>query len=274
MSFQAQPTPAKGSRRTGLLVFGLLVLIGGVGAGIGLFLASGTQYEDAVKGLQRAPVGCDTEFDFTGTGTFYFYAESKGSVGDLRGDCENTGTDYSRNDVPRVDLTLVDDNGDEVDLDRNTDASYDKSGFVGTSVRSLTIDTPGQYVLSVVSDDSDFAVAVGRNPKDDFESAQKIAFIVGGAGLVLGLLLTILGLRRKPAAGGPNAFPPGGGFPPTQTFPTTAPTYAGPNYGGPNYGGPTAGVPGQVPSGPPLYSPPPQSPPAPGAPGSWGAPQQ
>lgn len=274
MSFQAQPTPAKGSRRTGLLVFGLLVLIGGLGAGVALFLASGTQYEDAVKGLQRAPVGCDTEFDFTGTGTFYFYAETQGSIGELRGDCENTGTDYSRDDVPRVDLTLVDDNGDEVDLDRNSDASYDKGGFVGTSVRSITIDEPGQYVLSVVSDDDDFAVAVGRNPKDDFESAQKIAFVVGGAGLVLGLLLTILGLRRKPAVAGPNTFAPGAGFSPTQTFPTTAP-----NYGSPTYGGPTAGAPGQVPSGPPLYTPPPQSPPPPsppppGTPGSWGAPQQ
>src|SRR4051794_26188702 len=105
MSFQVQqPPPAKGPRRSGLLVLGIVLLLGGIGTGAALFVTSNSQYEDAVKNLQRAPVGCDTEFNFTGTGTFIFYAESKGKVGDLRGDCENAGTNYDHKGAIDVDL--------------------------------------------------------------------------------------------------------------------------------------------------------------------------
>ncbi|MEO7398895.1 MAG: hypothetical protein ABIW84_10050, partial [Ilumatobacteraceae bacterium] len=129
MSLQNPPESAKGARRKGLLWFGILVLLGGVGTGAALFVTSGAQYEDAVKSLQRAPVGCDTEFDFTGTGTFVFYTETKGVIGDIRGDCENTDTDYdSGGERVRVTLTLTDDRGDEVDLDRESGITYDRAG--------------------------------------------------------------------------------------------------------------------------------------------------
>lgn len=271
MSYQVQTPPAKGSRRKGLLGVGVVLLLGGVGAGAALYVASGSQYEDAVKKLQRAPIGCDTEFNFTGTGTFIFYAESKGAIGDLRGDCENTGTDYDHGDSRiSVELILTDDNGDEVDLDRTDGASYDKGGFVGTEVRSLQLDKPGKYTLSVQSDDTDFAIAVGRNPKKDFESAQTTAIIVAAAGLVLGALLIILGLRRKavPAgaagSGQPAAFQPGG-FPPVgqPTWAPVAPPTAPPGVGEPTpqpYQQPYP-QPGQPPQPPP---PPPANP--------WGTP--
>lgn len=275
MSYQMQTPPAKGSRRKGLLLLGVLLLLAGLGAGAALYVTSGTQYEDAVKNLQRAPVGCDTEFNFSGTGTFIFYAESKGKIGDLRGDCENTGTDYDHGDGRiRADLTLTDSNGDPVDLARAEGASYDKGGFVGSEIRSLDITEPGRYTLSVQSDDSDFAIAVGRNPKKDAESMQKIAIIAAAAGVVLGGLLIILGLRRKAAPAGasgigqPGAFQPGafqpGGFPPAgqPNWTPGAPPTAPPGFGQP--------VP--QPYQQPYPPQPPQAPPAP-PPGQWGSPQ-
>jgi hypothetical protein len=283
MSYQAQPAPAKGSRRSGLLGLGIVLLLGGVGAGAALFVVSGSQYQDAVKNLQRAPVGCDTDFNFTETGTFTFYTETKGKVGSLRGDCANSDTSYNHDQSSRVqvDLTLTDSNGDKVDLGRGEGASYDKGGYIGTEVRTLDLNKPGKYTLSVQSDDTDFAIAVGRNPKADADSLQKIAIGVAIAGVVLGGLLILLGLRRKPAPPAPTGFTiganmsgyapvgqyPAGGYPaggyPTgvqpppgqPNWPPTAPPVAPPNYGNPNQP--------YQPPGPPQAPPPP-----------WGTPHQ
>lgn len=280
MSYQIA-NPAKGSRRKGLLAVGIVLLVGGVGTGAALFVASGSQYEDAVGKLQRAPVGCDTEFDFTGTGTFVFYTETKGEVGKIRGDCENAEKDYDHGDGRvRVSLTLVDGDGNEVDLSRKSGITYDAGGFTGTAVRSVDIDEPGEYTLSVESDDDDFAIAVGRDPKADADSLKNTAIIVAAAGLVLGLLVVLLGMRRKPAAAAPGGFVEG-------AFAATPPGQFGstPFAGGP----PTAYPQPYQQPGPPMVSPPqqplppttptpwppsqqPPSPQSPPAPGDWGAP--
>jgi hypothetical protein len=244
----ASSTPAKGPRRTALFVLGLVVLVAGLAAGIVLYVVANSRYEDAVRNLQRAPVGCDTELDFTGTGTFTFYIETKGEIGDLRGDCDNVGTDYERDDAPRVDLTLVDDRGDEVDLDRASGASYDAGGFVGTATRKVDIDEPGTYTLSVQSDDDDFAIAIGRDPKSDADSARALAIALIAVGVVAGAVLIVLGLRRKPAAAGPA-------LPSASTASMPAPPFApAPPPSGPAYG---------TPPGPPVQPPPPPPPPAP-----------
>lgn len=260
MSYQSAIPPAKGSRRKGLLAVGVVVLVGGVGAGAALFVISGSQYESAVEKLQRAPVGCDTEFDFTGTGTFVLYTETKGEVGEIRGDCENAGRDYDHGDGRvRVSLTLADEDGNEVELDRASGGNYDAGGFTGSAVRSVEIEEPGEYTLSVESDDDDFAIAVGRNPKEDADSLKTTGIIVGAAGLVVGLLMILLGMRRKPAPAAPGA-PGGGAF-------ATSPS--GP-FGSAPFGGAPTGTypqPYQQP-GPPTVSPP-QQPLPPTTPNPW-----
>lgn len=289
MQHQTQTPPAKGPRRKGLLGLGVVVLLGGVGAGAALFVTSGSQYEDAVKSLQRAPVGCDTEFNFTGTGTFIIYAETKGTVGTLRGDCENTDASYDHGTGRiSVDLTLTNSNGDDVKLGRASGASYDKAGFVGTEVRELTIDTAGTYTLSVVSDDSDFTIAVGRNPKDDFDSMQKIAIGAAIAGVVIGGLFIILGMRRKAAPASPAPFGTPGGYNPAGFAPvgqaasppgwTPAPP---PPTSPPGYGEPAPPPPFVQPPQPyspqpypPQQQPPNPVPPNPEQPNPWSAPQQ
>ena len=287
MQYQTQAPPAKGSRRKALLGLGVILLIGGVGAGAALFVTSASKYEDAVKNLQRAPVGCDTEFNFTGTGTFIVYTETKGSIGDIRGDCANTGASYEHSGGRiKVDLTLTDSNSKKVDMARAVGAHYDAAGFVGTEVRELDIRKKGTYTLSVTSDSSDFAIAVGRNPKNDFDSMRSIAIGVAGAGLVLGVLFIVLGLRRKPVPAGPASFGPGGfsplapgpgGYNPGGYAPVAQPT-APPGWApagqpiGPPPGPP--GFPGPASTPPPFGQPTQPYPPAPEPPNPWGAPQR
>jgi hypothetical protein len=292
MSFQTQPTPpAKGARHSGLLVLGIVVLLGGIGAGIGLFIVGGSHYENAVKNLQRAPVGCDTEFNFTGTGTFVFYTESKGKIGTLHGDCQSTGATYSHSGKITLDLTMVDSAGNDVKLASASGASYDKGGFVGNEVRTLKIDKPGKYVLSVASDDTDFAIAVGRNPKAQADKATSTAIGALVIGVVLGGLLLILGLRRKPVAAQSAGWNPSGGGNIGTYQPVVAPP-VGSSPGGPPPAGPPVGQPpiGQPlverpawqtappPQQPQMYPPQPPSPqqPPPPAPGGspWGSPHQ
>ena len=280
MSFQTQPMPpTKGERHSGLLVLGIVLLLGGIGAGIGLFITGGSQYESAVKNLQRAPVGCDTEFNFTGTGTFVFYTESKGKIGTLRGDCQTTGAAYSHSGKITVDLTMVDSGGNDVKLARATGASYDKGGFVGSEVRTLKIDKPGKYVLSVASADTDFAIAVGRNPKADADKATSTAIGALAIGVVLGGLLLILGLRRKKVVVPPAGWNPSGGgnigtyqpvIAPPVGYSPVGPPPAGPPVSQPAWQNPPQQQPQMYPPQPPA----PQQPqlPAPGNP--WGSPQQ
>lgn len=202
MSDQPAAVPPKAPRRTGLLALGLLVLIGGIGAGAAMALRASSQYTDAVTRLQRAPVGCDTQFDFTGTGTFTFFIETKGKIGTLRGDCANTETSYARRpgkDLPQVTLTLLDAGGAEVKLTRSSDMSYDAGGFVGTSTRTLALSESATYTLTVESDDTDFAIAVGRDPKGDYDQQRAISLGIAAGALLIGGVLTALGIRRKAA---------------------------------------------------------------------------
>ncbi|MEY2554137.1 MAG: hypothetical protein QOC57_1997, partial [Ilumatobacteraceae bacterium] len=50
--------PAKGKRRKGLILFGVILLIGGILTGGALVAKSMSNLETAVKNLARAPVGC------------------------------------------------------------------------------------------------------------------------------------------------------------------------------------------------------------------------
>ncbi len=202
MSDPSARAASKGARHKGLLGIGLLVLIGGIATGAVMAVRASSQYTDAVTRLQRAPVGCDTQFDFSGTGTFTFFIETKGKIGTLRGDCANTETSYARRpgkDLPAVTLTLLDAAGAEVRLTRSSGTSYDAGGFVGTSIRTLTISEPATFTLTVESDDTDFVIAVGRDPQGDYDRQLLIALAIAITGLLIGGVLTLLGLRRTVA---------------------------------------------------------------------------
>jgi hypothetical protein len=277
----SQPPPPvvapKGKRHKGMMIFGLVLLIVGVLGG-GAIVAKGlSNYKEAVKSLARAPVGCTTTLVFDKPATFTVYAETKGKLGELSGDCEATGGEYEHpgDKLPKVSMTLLDSNGDEVDLQRGVTAKYDIDGYVGTAVRSMNIEEAGTYRLNVESDDTDFAIAIGKNPEDDNDLLMLIGGGVALGGFVLGVLFFLLGLRRRrpdaAAADIRNTAGPLPGWPPG-SYTGPAPTAPPPTHPGsvpaPPPPPPTIQYPGQppihVPEQPPGtgFAPPAFSPPA------------
>jgi hypothetical protein len=210
MSYQSQipilsqpPPPvapaAKGKRHRGLLILGLLLLLGGLIGGGAIVTKGMSNYKEAVKSLARAPVGCTTTLVFDKPATFTVYTETKGKLGELSGDCKANGTEYNHpgDSLPKVSLILKGPNGDEVDMQRGATATYDVGGYVGHALRSLNIEQAGTYRLDVESDETNFAVAIGKNPKSDNDKWMAIGGGVALGGLVLGLLFMLLGLRRR-----------------------------------------------------------------------------
>jgi hypothetical protein len=190
------------SKRTGrgVILFGLLVLLAGIAGAIVLYVLSGQRDDDAIRDLARAPVGCDTTLDFSDTGTFYVFIEHLGRVDTLDGDCE-TPNEYSRDpaEAPRVTITLTDREGTELELDRlDEEFTYTLGdSFAGTASRRFEIDTTGDYVMTVESDDgTDFVVAIGRDPSGAGDTTRLGALASGIAGIALGLGLVLVGIRR------------------------------------------------------------------------------
>lgn len=257
MSAAAAP-PTRGPRR-GLLVAGAVLLL----VGIGLFVGAGRRLSDGVTSLAPAPGGCETVLDFDGGGTYIFFVETRGSLDDLEGTCATSDGDYEFDEaIPRVSLTLVDDGGDEVDLDRVDSPTYDGAGRQGTAVRTADLDEGGRYVLTVDTSESDVVVRVGKDPARGvglMRTSGIAAGVLGVAAIAAAFLL-----RRTPPS--PVATPSGPApmWQPGQGPPPVAPPTPG-QVAHPPYGGPPTGPPGQYgPTGWPgqggSWSPPPPPP--------------
>ena len=87
--------PPKGKRRKGQMMIGIILLVGGLGGGVATVAKGMSNYKDAVRSLARAPVGCTTTLVFDKPATFTVYAETKGKLGTLGGDCKANGSSYS-----------------------------------------------------------------------------------------------------------------------------------------------------------------------------------
>ena len=282
MSFQPMPgtsqviePTSRSNKRKRFLLLGLASLVVGLVAALGLTIASRNQYADAVGKLQRAPVGCDTEFDFTQTGVFILYLETQGHIGSIRGDCVAAESAYSRTDAnrPRVSLLLAAESLDKIGLDRTKAASYIADGFVGQAFREVTIDKPGIYTLSVESAETDFAIAIGRNPRNDTQGLKKLGLALGLGGLLLGALLALVGLRSASGTKTPPVVVNNYGYSPSSPSQPPAPPTStfGPGFvpGPTGTGSDGTGASGVVPSfGPPVQPAPPIQAPSP----SWAPP--
>lgn len=232
--------------RKGMVLTGVAVGIAGVVVGGGLAVAAVLIEGQTVEGFARAPVGCTTTLEFDTADTFTLFVETEGRVADLGGDCATSGTDYSRTDAtpPQVELTLVDRDDASVPLGAANDFAYDTADFVGTSFATVDIAAAGTYRLTVTSDDTDFAIAVGRDPGADSAIYLAAGLTIGGLGVLIGAVLMVLGAVAKP---------------PTQVPPAPP----GPPVWAPSQGGSTVG---DTPSPSPLMPPiPPSPPPSPGS---------
>jgi len=241
---------------------GIVLLALGVVAAVVLWGLGERRYDDAVSDLAPAPLGCTTTLQFDRIGTYTFFVETKGKVGEIDGDCDadDRSYDLDADDAPAVDLTLIDASGDDVDLDRADGPDYDRSGQRGHGVQTVDITDAGEYVLTATLDDdggdSEAMVRVGRDPARGVAALRwgaVLALLVGVAGGVTLLVLS----RRRPA---PAPVAPSGPQWPTRPYPA-----------------PLA-PPSAMPPATPVYTPRPPSygplapPPSPGVPG--GAPRR
>jgi hypothetical protein len=229
-------------------LLGVLALVAGIAGAVVLWLLADKRYDDAVADLAPAPVGCEVTLEFDRTGTYTFFVETVGSVGEIDGDCEADDRQYDIGDeVPDVELLLLDDSGDEVDFDPASGPSYDNGDAKGTGVLTAEIEDTGDYVLTASSDDPEAMVRVGRDPSNGV-AAMRVGAV---AALVAGVVLFILAMARAGRRPAPAPGEPGyEGWPPTGPITRPlAPPYANPP-GSPPYAMPPSQVPAQ-PSGPP-----------------------
>lgn len=249
---QSPPTkPTKGGR--GLTVSGIIVLAAGVLVGIALIGLGAANEEATVEQFARAPVGCTTTLEFTETGTFTLYVETEGRVGEVEGDCAAQGALYSRSDddLPQVSLTLTSADGTALALRDVNGPSYSTDDYTGAAHSAVTINETGSYSLSVVSNDSDFAIAVGRDPQGDASALLVSGVAVAVVGVVLGVVLLLLGRsrRRPPPPAAPSYF---GQWPQQPTVPGYQPQVAVgyPPLPAPPPSAPPSAPPGQPPAAP------------------------
>ncbi|MEM9042383.1 MAG: hypothetical protein AAGD33_21055, partial [Actinomycetota bacterium] len=118
------------SRATTLTATGIALIVAGLVGAVLLWLAAGQRADDAVDGLARAPVGCDTTLDFEDTGTFFVFVERVGSIPQTEGNCGASG-DFALDSTPSADIQLIGPDGDPVDVERRGGISYDRAGSVG-----------------------------------------------------------------------------------------------------------------------------------------------
>lgn len=257
-------------KRRARLIAGIVVLVVGIGGAIGLWLAADSRLDAAVDGLARGPVGCDTVLDFDETGDYVVFIETKGSIGDSRGDCNAASTvDYSGDEPPAATVTLTDPDGAEVDIVADDGIDYDTGGSQGSSIGTVTIDQGGDHLLRVESDDDGFYVSIGRDPNDGVALMRIAALALVIVGFVVGILLIATGRRRGDELAPAPAAPwvPTG---PAPGWPSSPPGFPPPP--------PTTGVTGVVtpPNAPPVQrpgAPLPVPPPASDEPTRWGPPQ-
>lgn len=195
-------------KRTGLLAGGIVVVIVGLLAGVALWVLSSERESDAVRNLARAPIGCDTTLSFDTSGEYFVFIETTGEFdANISGDCgAEGGYELIGDELPAVTLALTAPNGEDVSLDSRSGISYDTAGYVGESVRTMTVEEPGDYQLRVEapgSADASFAATVGRDPADGVAAMRLGAGGAALAGLFIGGLMMLLSRRSSEADAGP-----------------------------------------------------------------------
>lgn len=246
------------SRRRAI-VLGVVIVVVGVIAVIAFWVAGSARKSNAIENYARAPVGCDTTLDFAEAGTYLLFVEGTGRVGQVRGDCDAAETYDSDVGPDDVTVTVVDPDGNVVDLRDPPTISYSSGDYAGQSAFEIDIEDATDHVIRVESEAAgDFVVAVGRDPDDGVALLRTIGLLLALAGTVTGLVV-VLAVGRGGSSPGSTTV----GASPWAAPPPTQPLYRPPAIGSPP--GPAA-MPGALPPSPGGFAPPSPGPPSTSAP--------
>jgi hypothetical protein len=269
---QAVPGSIEPPRRRGsaLIWLGALVILGGIGAAIGLFFAGQQRFDTRVERLAQdagALSGCVTDLRFTKDGTFVLYYVSRGTVrlNGANDGCADTETVRVSADAepPEMVITLTDADGEDVRIvrtDLDTETTLEAGGVVARPYRAVDINETGNYEIDITADADADRFAIGLGPKIEEPSAVT-ALLIGALAAALGALLIIIGsVRRRLPSQAPRGTAVGVGYPGPGGYQAQPPYQGAPGSaslpGGPPYQQPPAGA-GQYPQQPPVvYQPP------------------
>lgn len=211
---------------------GALLIVAGIGGGIFWGVTKAVDFQDAIDGFERAPVGQISTIELD-EGDYVVYAERGGGdplslvVGEVR--MRPAGGEGA----------------DEIEFeDYTSEFTYDIGTRAGRAQLTFSIDDAGAYRVRVEDLNSATTAAFGPSVASDLVSAIVGAFVIAIVGIVAGVILLIVtGVRRRrfrqrgwldawggpgaattagtwnpppPAPGGwnPPPPPPAGGYPP------------------------------------------------------------
>ncbi len=209
MSYQPPPTARPKRPGTALTWLGVLLIVGGIAATVGLFLAGQQRFNSKVESLATdsgALSGCITDLTFSKEGTFVLYYLSEGEVS-VNGEnvgCSDTDTIRlsAQPNVPDMDVKLTDSDGDNVKVTRTSlDTSKDLSagGVAARPYRQVTIAATGDYQIEITAAEDVERFAIGLGPEIE-EPSPLLPIVVGVVGIALGVLLIVLGAVRRSAS--------------------------------------------------------------------------
>jgi hypothetical protein len=289
-----QPTPPVAEQRTKgtvCLALGAVLLVGGIVFGIVMIVNGVSGFSRSIDRMQRVSLTSGGTVDLGSSGTYRMYLERPGTQDDPFAVPAN---------VPGI--TVIDPDGGlhAIENDR-VDESYSYNGRSGQKLGKFDAPSPGIYRIRVTgADGAGFGtLAVAKN--GPFHSIAPILFGVfgGGAMVVTGIVLLVIGgIRRSrsrrmiphpiggwapppsawgapgaPAGWAPPAQPGYGWAPPPVASPAWSPPGAPPYGTSPSPLPPPPPPPSSAPAPPPATTPPapPAAPPGPDDAG-WGAP--
>jgi hypothetical protein len=178
--------PRRRSRKA--LMWGGLLVVAGVVAGIALVVMAFVKLDDKVSGFDRLDVPDVSQVFFGDTGDYVVYDESIGIPVDgavpFSVSVRRTGSGLA---VPV-----------EASVD---DITYDVSGQSGTAVFEFSIPAVGTYEIETSADvEAGLAqLAVGRSVLGDLLRGLVTAAVVGGGLILVGVLVALVGsIQRSP----------------------------------------------------------------------------
>ena len=164
---------------------------------------------------------------------------------DTGGGCALSGTSFEHTgDVPPLTLSLIGPSGGTVRLGDENEFSYDVSDFTGSSYATVEVPATGSYRLTVAGDAEDLVIAIGRDPERDSLVWVAAGMTIAVLGMAIGLVLLILGVRRRPEPPTPPpvwsmtvgtnmvGYTPVGAMPPPSAWPPPPSPSPGPNAPG------------------------------------------